>query len=241
MDLLYIEKKHVALKESPYSTVYVVALPKKSAYPGYEVSIPSTLVVDYEWYFGVRKPWWTSNFIFTLVKTVREPGKRYSRPKLTWDELCEVLRPYQEPFDVAAYPQALVAFNTYEFKGSTKENQDRVYAIGAIVGKWFIDESLERHRVSAATFKIIKEGLSQADVALYQEKINRMRVLDGQLSALLYRRRTVQDLTELKTRLNEWNASEAASAIDVLQKTYDEEIKKKEEEYKELCSFLEKK
>lgn len=228
--------------ETPYSVTYEVDLPKSSQYVGFKAIIPDYCVREREWYDEIIVPTWWGDRTFVLVKIEREPGKRYARPKLTLEQLENELREYSEQFDFSTSPKALVAFNVYEYDGSTKESQERQFAVGTLTEKWFVEDgTLQRRRRSAQTFEVIKENISDNDALLYSVKIERLAAVREQLCELISRK------NQLLNEVDFW-IDERAKRIELsptllcslenVKKAFDDEVLKKEQEIKELYSFI---
>ena len=231
--------------ETPYATTYEVDLPKSSQYVGYKVIIPDYCVREREWYDEIIVPTWWGEKVFVLVKIEREPGKRYARPKLTFEQLSLELQEYSAAFDFESSPKALVSFNVYEYDGSTKESQERQFAVGTLTEKWFVEDgTLQRRRRSAQTFEVIKENISDDDALLYSAKIARLATVREQLEELKSRKNTL--VYEVEFWLNERNKKiEFSSALLCSLKNLLVELKneviRKEDEIKELYSFIKNK
>ena len=181
MESIRIAKKYVVYQENAYTSEYVVTMPKKSAYSGYNVKVPSLLLQDNDYFYTLKKPW-TDTFVFLLTKAEREQGKRYARHKLNFDKLAEALKIYHQELDVSNLPLALVKFNEYTYsRHGIEEDRETVYCVGRINDTWFYETSGERHLVKAKHFALLHKNLSPEEADFYMQQIEEMARLEKQI------------------------------------------------------------
>ena len=183
-DVIKIKKHHVKFIESNYGSEYfLIDLPKKSKYEDYSVQVYAGLMSSKDYYYTIKKPW-KDEFFFTLIKNTREEGKRYARPKLTWEELKKELDEYNVELDYSNLPVALAKFNEYERDKKGIISYESEILLGKTDGTWFYLESGERRLVSAKHFKLIKNYLNPEEIKGITQKLIRLNKLKLSIESL---------------------------------------------------------
>ena len=99
-------KKLCERSESRFQDGYYVKMLPSSKYAGYRLFV-SSYYFDLHATYGEILKSKNEGYLFTLEKIDREPGKRYSRPKLSFDELQAEFAEHSAQFYSDALPQAL--------------------------------------------------------------------------------------------------------------------------------------
>ena len=188
--MIRINRQYCNLIENGYGAdFYSIQMPNSSQYKDYTVNVYLNITVGRDYFIEIKKPIYKEDYIFILVKTERQQGKKYKRPKLTYEELEEELKEYNAEFDLSQCSVALAQFNEYEFDKRHKDlTATPVYKIGHIKGKWFIEESFKRHLISAKNFKIIKNDLPEEEIERLKQTLNRLDYLTNYYDELLHNR-----------------------------------------------------
>lgn len=239
-DMIKVAKKYCEYKESPYTCVYTIKMPNKSRFDSYSVDVSAYIVYDEDYFYAIKKPN-KSDYLFTLVKIGgREDGKRYARPKLTWEEFVEELQAYDKEIDVADSPKALVSFWRYTYdKWGREEGREKEYCVGRIKGKWFIEEDgYKRHRLSADGVTLLRENLTDDEYTNYEQKLKALFKIDR---AILVCERKIDGLIEELDNLRENTKfpSHIYEQMDRLQRSIEDFIEEKQEEKRQIIAFLE--
>ena len=238
-DIIKVAKKYCEYKESPYTCVYTIKMPNKSKYKGYSVDLTPYIVYDHDYFYEIVKPN-KNDYIFKLVKTSdREEGKRYSRPKLTWDEFVEEMQAYDKEIDIGDSPKALVCSWSYSYnKWGHEEGREQEYHVGCIKGKWFIEEdTYKRHRLSADGVTLLRNNLTDDEYANYKQKIRALFDVDRAILACERKMDSlIEDLDNL--RENTKFPSHIYEQMDRLQRSIEDFIEEKKEEKKQIIAFL---
>lgn len=238
-DIIKVAKKYCEYKESPYTCVYTIKMPNKSKYKGYSVDVSIYIVYDNDYFYVIKKPN-KNDYIFKLVKTSdREEGKRYSRPKLTWDEFVEEMQAYDKEIDIADSPKALVSFWRYTYdRWGHEEEREKEYCVGCIKGKWFIEEDgYKRHRLSADGVTLLRDNLTDDEYVTYEQKIKALFDADRTISVCEQKIDVlIKKLDDL--RENTKFPSHIYKQMDRLQRSIEDFIEEKKEEKKQIIAFL---
>ena len=236
MEDIKIAKKHCTYQENAYSSSYSIPLPKTSQYKGYTVTVPPHIVGEHGEFYAIVRPW-KEDFTFTLVKTEREYGKRYARPKLSFDELAQAMKEYDDAFDLSRLPRALVKFNEYSYsRNGVEEDRNTRFCVGYVKGKWFYEENYERHLISAKHFTLLKDDLTEQEAEAYADKIKCLSKWTYQIEHIKKNKTKVKDaLADFIKPLTSYNLTESiANVIENI----DTELVELEQAVKNLSAFF---
>lgn len=168
-----ISKKLCDVIDTRYQRGIEVKMLPTSKYAGYKVFVSNSFIYNLRNYYEIRKSS-NSSWRFTLEKIEREPGKRYARPKLTYEELQAEFADHSEQFYTDILPQALAYTKTYADDGT--RNAGRVMASGFCIGgydkTWFYESDSERRRLNTNGVRILKY-LSPEEVEPMKAKLAR--------------------------------------------------------------------
>ncbi len=169
--IIKIPKKVVTRIENPFFQGCEVLFPASSKYAGYKTKLSDYFIFEDAEYFRIYNKF--ENKVFTLEKAEREPGKRYKRYNIGWEELCSELAEYNEQFNRDKLTSALVMFNEYEYsKKGFEKSRNQEITLGKHNDTWCYvynaQGTEERHRISAKHFKILKDNLISEEVEKYE-------------------------------------------------------------------------
>lgn len=236
MEDIKIAKKHCMFQENAYSSSYFIQLPKTSQYKGYTVTVPTHIVTEHGEFYAIVRPW-KEDFTFTLVKTEREEGKRYTRPKLSFDELAQEMKEYDDVFDLSKMTRALAKFNEYAYnRYGVEEGRETRFYVGYVKGKWFYEDNYERHLISAKHFTLLKGDLTEKEVETYADKIKCLNEWTYQIEHIKKNKTKVKDaLADFIKPLTSYNLTESiANVIENI----DTELVELEQAVKNLSAFF---
>lgn len=179
-----ISKKLCEVVNTRYQKGIEVKMLPTSQYAGYKFFVSDSFVYNLRNYFEIVKSR-NSGWRFTLEKIDREPGRRYSRPKLSFEELQAEFAGHSEQFYTDTLPQALAYTKTYADDGT--RNAGRVMAAGFCIGgydkTWFYESDDERRRLNTNGVRILKR-LAPEEVEPMKVKLARYYKLKKSSGAL---------------------------------------------------------
>jgi hypothetical protein len=248
-----IAKKFCTIVDTRYQNGYYIKMQSTSKYVGYHFYVSSYFCESCATYFAILKSN-KSNFIFTLEIIDREPGKRYARPKLSFEELQAEFAEHSEQFYSDRLPQALAHIACYANNGTRNAGEVvcRILAVGGYDDTWFYVSDSERRRLNTKGVRILKV-LEPSEATQIKKKLQRY----DELRSLVYKykdchfnyydwyvykemQRTLKPnvLSTIITKFDEINAIVATEAedsrceLEELQKYFDAflEASKEEEE-----------
>lgn len=178
-----VAKKLFEHVKTPYQDGYYVKMLPTSKYAGYQFLVSSYYFYVCATYGEILKSK-NEGYRFTLEKIDREPGKRYSRPKLSFEELQAEFAKHSAQFYSDALPQALAYTKSYADDGT--RNAGRVMAttfcIGGYDKTWFYESDSERRRLNSNGVRILKY-LTPEEVKPMKEKLARFYKLKNSSQA----------------------------------------------------------
>lgn len=157
-NVIYVDKKLVKRVDNSYVNQLQVKMPPGSKYEGYYFNV-SDYYAELDT-VSAKIQQGSEDFLFILIKEQRELGKKYSRPKLSWNELAEEFKSCAEKHNTSLLARGLAFVYNYSCKGLSKEGH---FVVGGIRDKWFYITDNNRRLISAKNFKLIKENLSEAE------------------------------------------------------------------------------
>lgn len=166
-----------------HSAQLIVQMPKTSQYSDYHFKVYYYYEIG-NTYCELLEPKDTTAFTYELIKTEREEGKRYRRPRLYWKDLKQEFEQHQQLFDKSALPKALAFVYDYQYKGSLELMKNGRFVVGAVDDKWFWVGVDDRRRISAKNFKLISNLAAGEDEAV-QKDINELNKSERELSRLI--------------------------------------------------------
>lgn len=248
-----VAKKLCTIVDTHYQNGYYIKMPSTSKYADYHFYVSSLYCEKCGTYMAIRESN-NAGFTFTLEKIDREPGKRYARPKLFFEELQTEFTEHSEQFYSDKLPQALAYISCYANNGTRNAGEVvcRIFAVGGYDDTWFYVSDSERRRLNTKGVRILKI-LTPNEATQIKTKLQRY----GELRSLVYKykdchfnyydwyfykemQRTLKAdvLSTITTKFDEINSLVAAEAedsrceLDELQKYFDAflEASKGEEE-----------
>lgn len=226
-----IAKKLCERVKTRYQDGYNVKMLQTSKFAGYQFFVSDYFFSLSATYGEITKSKNNEGYLFTLEKIDREPGKRYSRPKLSFAELQAEFAEHSAQFYSDALPQALAYLKLYANDGT--RNAGRVegnyFRIGGYDKTWFYETDDKRRKLNSNGVQIIKE-LTPDEAVQMKAKLGRMIELrsvmhDYERCKIDYRehyfytvinrtlkRETILEITATLDGINKRIADEAASA-----------------------------
>ena len=182
--IVKIPKKVVIKIENPFFQGCEVFFPASSKYAGYKTKLSDYFIFEDTEYFTIRNTF--ENKVFTLEKAEREPGKRYKRYNIGWNELCSELAEYNEQFNRENLTSALVMFNEYVYSRSGfEQSRYREIAVAKHDDTWcYVSDANgneERHRISAKHFEIVKDNLTVEEVEKFSLLLEQKNDVENKL------------------------------------------------------------
>lgn len=179
---LRIAKTLCTVKENQWQRVLEVQGLPGTQLAGYKLLVPLYLTRDAVKFVVINEPR-NQDFRFEAIKIDREPGKRYARLKLTYEEVRTVYSEHSEQFNFDLLPQVLVLLKDYLNNCGRRSGEviRKRYCIGGTDGTWFYD-GLERRRMGTHGVTVLKK-LSQEEVPLMQAKLERLQELSEKVAA----------------------------------------------------------
>ena len=245
-----VAKKLCERVETRYQNGYYVKMLSTSKFAGYRLFV-SSYYFDLHATYGEILKSRNEGYLFTLEKTDREAGKRYSRPKLSFNELQAEFAEHSEQFYSDTLPQALALIKEYRNDGSRSAGEvlTKYFAVGGFDKTWFYVSDAERRRLNTNGVRVLK--VLESDEALQMKaKLQRfveLRRLESKFDnchidyndRYFYEemRRILKPdvLSTITAKLDEINAIVAAEAADYrreleeLKKYFDDFLKGSEE------------
>lgn len=171
-----IAKVLCEVKENQWRGVLEVQGLPGTRLDGYKLVVPISLTRNAAKFFIINEPW-NEAFRFEAIKIDREPGKRYARPRLSFDEVQAVYSEHSQQFQFEMLPQVLVLLKDYANNCGHRSGEvmRERYCIGGTDGTWFYD-GIVRRRMGTHGVTVLKE-LSQKEVPQMQEKLKRLQEL----------------------------------------------------------------
>lgn len=172
-----ISKKLCTKIETRFQRGIEVQMLPTSQYSGYKFFVSDSFAYKLRNFYEIGKSS-NSAWRFTLERIDREPGKRYARPKLTFEELQAEFADHSAQFYTDTLPQALAYTKTYADDGT--RNAGRVMGAGFCIGgydkTWFYESDDERRRLNTNGVRILKR-LAPEEVKPMKEKLARFHRL----------------------------------------------------------------
>lgn len=169
-----ISKKLCEVVNTRYQHGIEVTMLATSQYSGYKFFVSDSFVYRERNFFEIVKSKNNNAWRFTLEKIEKEQGKRYARPKLSFEELEAEFAEHSAQFYTDTLPQALAYTKTYADDGT--RNAGRVMAAGFCIGgydkTWFYESDYERRRLNTNGVRILKR-LEPEEVEPLKEKLAR--------------------------------------------------------------------
>lgn len=174
-----IAKKHCNRIEAYYRDGIEVVMLPTSIYAGYKAYVPMHLVSDGGLFYEIKRhsnPDWK----FILEKIEREPGKRYERPRRSFDELKDDFAEHSAAFYSDELPQALFYLLHYADNGTRRAGEvvGRSFCVGGYDNTWFYESDTQRRRLNTNGVRLLKRLLPE-EVEPMKEKIVRYYQLRG--------------------------------------------------------------
>lgn len=168
-----VAKKFCERSENRFQDGYYVKMLPTSKYAGYRLFV-SSYYFDLTATYGEILKSKNEGYLFTLEKIDRDPGKRYSRPKLSFDELQAEFAEHSAQFYSDALPQALALIKEYRNNGSRSAGEVlyKYLAVGGFDKTWFYVSDAERRRLNTNGVCIIK-ALTSDEATQIKEKLQR--------------------------------------------------------------------
>ena len=230
-----VAKKYCERVKTRFQNGYCVKMLPTSKFAGYQFFVSDYFFCLSATYGEITKSKNNEGYLFTLEKIDREPGKRYSRPKLSFDELQAEFAEHSEQFYSDALPQALAYLKMYADNGTRNAGEvvARYFCVGGYDASWFYETDDKRRRLNSNGVRIIKE-LTSDEAAQMKEKLRRMVELrrgmhDYNSCKVDYwehyyytamkqtlKRETLMEITATLDKINERIAAEAANAEEEL-------------------------
>lgn len=174
MEEILINKKQCEWVDDGWHQTWKVTMPQNTSYDGYAFEVSGYLMGESEnkEVLRLKKPR-KDDYVFVLTKIRREPGKRYARPKLNWQELCDALAEHSAANDKSALPQGLAYIYDYDYDRGIEVSREGHYALGGIEGCWFWENGTKKRRSSAKNFRLLRM-IETGAVAEVQAKLERL-------------------------------------------------------------------
>ena len=176
-DEIRVAKKLCERVETRYQDGFYVKMLPTSKFAGYRLFVSSYYFDLHSTYGEILKSK-NEAYLFTLEIIDREPGKRYSRPKLTFDELQAEFAEHSAQFYSDVLPQALALIKEYRNNGSRSAGEvvAKSFCVGGFDKTWFYVSDVERRRINTNGVRIIKV-LSLDEATQVKKKLDRLAEL----------------------------------------------------------------
>lgn len=173
-----VSKKLCERVKTRYQDGYYVKMLSTSKFAGYQFFVSDYFFALSATYGEITKSKNNEGYLFTLEKIDREPGKRYARPKLSFDELQAEFAEHSAQFYSDALPQALAYCKMYANNGTHTAGEvvARYFCVGGYDSSWFYEADDNRRRLNTNGVQIIKK-LSADEAVQIKEKLSRLREL----------------------------------------------------------------
>lgn len=175
------------IDESRFRSIYwKINMPKESRYSGYFFQCSNYFCEETSEYISLLPG--KSEYLYELIKEDREQGKRYSRPKLSFEELQEIFAEHSKRFYHEDLPYALAFLKLYANNGSITAGRvvSQYFAVGKYSDKWFYESDTRRRKIGSRGVTILKE-LSSSEVQEIKEKLERRDLLREKVSCGNYK------------------------------------------------------
>lgn len=184
MEEILISKKQCEWIDDGWHRCWKVEMPDTAPHAGYAFEVSDYLLSESEnpQVLRLRRPV-KDGFLFILKKIPREPGQRYARPKLTWQDLCSELSEHSAGNDKTTLQQGLAFIYDYDYDRGFEVGREGHYAVGGIERCWFWENGTKRRRSSAKNFRLLRL-LRPEEVAGAQQAIARLQEIDTELYRL---------------------------------------------------------
>ncbi len=161
---------------------YRIKMPSGSKYEGYHFMCSDWYATSNANYVSISEG--SEYYEFVLIKSEREPGKRYARPKLTFAELKAAFAEHSRQFYSDNLPQALAYVKTYRNNGRFNADDvvDESFCVGGYSEKWFYVTDTDKRRLGTKGVTLLCE-LSPEEVAPMKERIARYKALQYEIRA----------------------------------------------------------
>lgn len=216
-----------------------VSMPDSSKYYGYHFKCSTFYFSQYPEYCSLTRG--KDGFIFELIKTERTPGKRYSRPKLTFDELVAEFEAEEKRFSHDDLPYALALIK--EYVNNRTRHAGKVsfimLAVGHYSDTWFYESETSRRRLNTKGVKLLKCLTSDEaiDMKAKLERIWTLRqiLLNYNECKLSY---SPWRLEQMKKNFSEHLYNDVIRKLEELNEQIDEEARSLRAELKELEAYF---
>lgn len=168
-----VAKKLCERVETRYQNGYYVNMLPTSKFAGYRFFVSSYFFDLHATYGEILKSK-NEGYLFTLEIIEKEPGKRCSRPKLSFDELQAEFADHSAQFYSDALPQALAYITEYRNDGSRSAGRvwTKYFCVGGFDKTWFYVSDAERRRLNTNGVQILKK-LAPEEAPQMKEKLHR--------------------------------------------------------------------
>lgn len=172
-----IAKKLCETVKTIFQDGYYVTMLPTSKYAGYRFYVSNYYCYSRSGFVGIIESE-NEEYRFTLEKVDREPGKRYRRPKLSFEELRAEFEEHSAQFDPNALPQALAYVKIYANNGSRNAGEviGSCICVGGIDNTWFYEADGRRRRLNTHGVRILK-ALTQDEAKEINAKLSRLEEL----------------------------------------------------------------
>lgn len=152
-----VDKKLCSIVDTRYQNGYYIKMLPTSKYASYHFYVSSNFCDKCRTYVAIYKSK-NAGYAFTLEKIDREPGKRYARPKLSFEELQDEFAEHSEQFYSDMLPQALALVVRYANNGTRNAGNivGSFWAVGGYDDTWFYVSDTERRRLNTKGVRLLK-------------------------------------------------------------------------------------
>lgn len=237
-----VAKKLCERVKTNYQDGYYVKMLSTSKFAGYRFFVSDYFFALSTTYGEITKSKNNEGYLFTLEKIDREPGKRYARPKLSFDELQAEFAEHSAQFYSDALPQALAYCKMYANNGTHTAGEvvARYFCVGGYDKSWFYEADDNRRRLNTNGVQIIKK-LSADEAVQMKEKLKRLRELrrmqhDFEQCKIDYLDRYYYEV--MKRTLKRETLMEITDALEKINARVDDEFAEAQHELIELEKYF---
>lgn len=232
--------------EDGFRDGWLIDLPKESKYAGYQMYV-SGYYIDTSYhrrYLRINKG--NKNFTYELYKKEREPGKRYPRYKLTFEELLEVFSEHSAQFGIPNnLPYVLAYCKDYANDGTRSAGRvlGYYYCVGRVDKAWLYEEfgqqEVWRRRLGTRGVKILK-NLTLEEVEPIRQMLHRRNELQERIDEIKDCRINIGEFeyTRWKKHLSETAFAEVQKRLNEIDAIIDIEVKSDEDELAKIEEYL---
>lgn len=233
-------------KEDRFRDGWLIDLPDDCKYAGYQMYVSSYFVYcPNRRFLCITKG--KQDFLYELYKKEREPGKRYPRYKLTFEELADAFSIHSAQFGVSdSLPYVLAYCKDYANNGTRSAGVvlGCSYYIGQVDETWlYLDDVrsgyIERRRLKSNGVRVIKH-LASEDVEATKQMVCRLVELQRRKSMIDECRIEIPRMQRLrhKTWLSDQTYSEVQKRLNEINVLIDADIKADEQEIAQIEKYL---